>query len=140
VSFGEHRPVPHRLDYAVRALVALARADGPLTAEQIGSAEAIPHRYLLRIFRELVTQGVLASRRGRHGGFDLVRAPESLTVAEVVGMLEQQATLGAPPALDSVPGLWSAADAAGYDVLASVTIADLASAASRRSGADLTPT
>ena len=128
VSFGDHKPVPHRLDYAVRALVALARAGSALTAEQIGSAEAIPHRYLLRIFRDLVSHGVLESRRGRHGGFALAQAPETLTVADVVRMLTHHASDTGPPAVNSVLRLWSAADAAGQDVLASVTIADLARA------------
>ena len=121
-----HEPwaVSHRVEYAVRALIELARAHRPLTAQQIAGSEGLPRLYLLAILRDLTTGGILTSRRGRHGGFALARDPSGLSVDEVVAVLDPH---GEAPAADGpVPQLWLEAYDAARGVLASVTIADLA--------------
>lgn len=120
--------VTHRLEYAVRALVALARANGPLTAEQIAVSEQVPRLYLLVILRDLATAGVLESRRGRRGGFQLVRDPEKLTIAEISDVLERHRpphTSGSHVTFARYPAVWAKARDAAWGVLASVAIADL---------------
>ena len=129
MSYAEPTPVSHRLDYAVRALVALAHAERAMTAEQISAAEGIPRPYLLALLRELTTAGLLLSRRGRRGGFQLAREPADLTVADVIDAISPDRGPPLPqpdPPKPSLPEVWSAAHDAASGVLRSVSIADLA--------------
>src|SRR4051795_3467448 len=98
VSSGEPLSVSHRLEYAVQALMSLARAEGPLTAEQMANEDGLPRLYLLVILRDLTAAGLLASRRGRRGGFSLLVGPAALTVADVHAALggQAEATPGQP--------------------------------------------
>jgi Rrf2 family protein len=50
--------------------------------------QAIPPRFLEVILGELKQAGFLESRRGAEGGYRLIRAPESLTVEEVIRFIE----------------------------------------------------
>jgi Rrf2 family protein len=137
VAHGDPAAVSHRLDYAVRALVALARTDAPMTAQQIATAEQLPRPYLLTLLRELTTHGLLHSRRGRRGGFALARRPTDVSVADVMTALAGDAEVHlngnqaeAPPG-SALPQVWTDARDAADEVLRSVTIADLLADVSR---------
>ncbi|WP_369246373.1 Rrf2 family transcriptional regulator [Streptomyces sp. R41] len=67
-----------RADYAVRAVLELAvrQAGGPAKAEAIAAAQDIPHKFLEGILGDL--------RRGGSGGYRLARAPDAITVADVI--------------------------------------------------------
>ncbi|ANH03152.1 MULTISPECIES: RrF2 family transcriptional regulator [Shinella] len=76
--------------YALRALIALARA-GPGETLQIGTIaarEAIPKKFLEQILLDLKHAGLVASRRGQHGGYHLLRAPQEIAFGEVLRILE----------------------------------------------------
>jgi Rrf2 family protein len=78
--------------YAARALVTLghmfARKKKPVQLKDISKAEDISLRYLENIFSQLSKAGIIASVKGKGGGFSLARDPESITMAEVVQVLE----------------------------------------------------
>jgi len=78
--------------YAARALVALgymyAKKKRPVQLKDISRIEDISLRYLETIFSQLSKAGIIASVKGKGGGFSLTRDPESITMAEVVQVLE----------------------------------------------------
>ena len=78
--------------YAARALVTLgylyAKKKRPIQLKGISKPEGIPLRYLENIFSQLSKAGIIASVKGKGGGFSLARDPESISMAEVVQLLE----------------------------------------------------
>jgi len=72
-------------EYAIRALSNLASAkDGTARADEIAAAESLPAPVLSKILQELVRKGLLKSRRGPGGGFQLARRAELITLRDVV--------------------------------------------------------
>jgi len=81
--------LPMKARYAVKALVDLARA-GPgaaVPASEIARRQGIPRKFLEAILVELRNAGVLASRRGTHGGYALLRAPNEIGLGDVLRTL-----------------------------------------------------
>ena len=78
--------VSAKSDYALRALIELAtRKDGePVSAEELGRLQDIPHGFLQAILADLRRAGVVISQRGQSGGWLMARAAESVSVADVI--------------------------------------------------------
>ncbi len=78
--------LPRTAEYAVRAAVLLARHYGErlVSADEIAIGLGAPRNYLSKTLNALVHSGVLTSMRGPGGGFALAKAPERLSVAEVI--------------------------------------------------------
>ncbi len=86
---GSHyfRPMlSKRAKYAIHALVHLARneAKEPVHIAQIAESERIPRKFLEAILLDLRNAGILNSRKGRGGGYYLLRRPEEVNMAEVI--------------------------------------------------------
>lgn len=81
--------LPMKSRYALKALVYLARNDqqGPVLISSIAEAEGIPRKFLEAILLELRNHGVLASRRGKHGGYSILGKPEDIMLGEVIRVL-----------------------------------------------------
>jgi Rrf2 family protein len=107
--------------YAVRALAELARTGGtaPVPIGEIARRRDIPVQFLEGLFATLRRAGILVSQRGVKGGYSFARAPDTLTVLEVVEALE--GTLGA-----EATGVFADAVAALRAQLSGVTIAEVA--------------
>jgi Rrf2 family protein len=76
-------------EYALRAVVYLAQhPDDSWTTKQIAAATRVPAGYLSKVLQGLSRAKLIASQRGRHGGFQLDRDPDELTVLEVVNAVE----------------------------------------------------
>jgi Rrf2 family protein len=116
--------------YAVRALAELVRTGsaGPVPIGEIARRRDIPVQFLEGLFATLRRAGILQSQRGVKGGYSFARAPEELTVLEVVEALE--GTLGA-----EATGIFADAVGALRAQLAAVTIADVAQREARAAGA-----
>jgi Rrf2 family protein len=54
----------------------------------IAEAQAIPPRFLAKIFQLLGKAGVVKSRRGAKGGFSLTRPASQITVKEVIEAID----------------------------------------------------
>ncbi len=78
--------VSAKSDYALRALIELAgRSDGaPVSAEEIGRLQDIPHGFLQAILADLRRAGIVASQRGQAGGWRLGRSGSTVSVADVI--------------------------------------------------------
>ncbi len=68
--------------YALQALIFLARqpADELIPGARIARDTGVPANYLSTVLRELVRRGVLASTRGKGGGFKLARPADQIVL------------------------------------------------------------
>ncbi len=124
-----------RFDYAVRALVELAVANGvQRSRRELAEAQNIPGRYLEAVLSDLRRAGFVAAHRGPAGGYVLARSPAQINVAEVARAVDGPLTLvqGQRPENVTYSGssrhvheLWIGLRAAMRAVLESVTLADL---------------
>ena len=82
--------ISQRAKYALRALVVLGRArpGEPLMISDISTAQAIPKKFLEQILLELKRAGLVASRRGRAGGYVLLRPAGEITFGEVLRLID----------------------------------------------------
>ncbi|MFT4110377.1 RrF2 family transcriptional regulator [Propionicimonas sp.] len=129
--------VTARVEYALRAVAELAADPGrSFSRNELATAQDLPGKFLESILRDLVREGVLVSRRGAGGGFQLAVPASELTLAEVVravdgplaavrGVAPEGATYeGAAAALTEI---WVAVRAAVRMILEGTTVADLVS-------------
>jgi Rrf2 family cysteine metabolism transcriptional repressor len=79
-----------RAEYGVRVMIALGRraGDGPVPLAEIAEQENLPLAYLEQLAARLRKHDLITSTRGAHGGYQLGRAPDQITMAEVVFALE----------------------------------------------------
>ena len=78
--------VSAKADYALRALIEIAhRDDGrPVSAEELGKLQEIPHGFLQAILADMRRAGIVVSQRGQSGGWRLAARPADVTVADVI--------------------------------------------------------
>ena len=76
--------------YALRALFELARRyeQGPILIAELAEGQRIPKKFLEAILRELRNKGMLGSKKGKGGGYFLMRSPTSISVGEVLRALD----------------------------------------------------
>jgi Rrf2 family protein len=75
--------------YALRALVELARAEGvQLTAAEIALRADAPRKFLEAILLELSRNRLVASRRGKFGGYVLARPAAEISFAEAIRVID----------------------------------------------------
>ena len=82
--------LPMKSRYAIKALVFMARQRERQVAVQIAdiaAAEAIPRKFLEVILLELRNHGILASRRGKGGGYSLRLPPSEVNLGTVIRVL-----------------------------------------------------
>lgn len=75
-------------DYAIRFVIFLIRHGKRADAKTISENTGVTLRFALKILRKLATGGVIQSYKGVSGGYELVREPENITLAEVIGLIE----------------------------------------------------
>jgi Rrf2 family transcriptional regulator, cysteine metabolism repressor len=133
--------------YALRALFELGKrfGDGPAKVADIAEAQAIPAGFLEIILGECKQGGFVESRRGRDGGYLLVRQPGDLTVREVLEFLEGRIELAdegnegydgpRPGCAEVFDDLWRRVAEAIAQALEGVTFADLIEDEKRRAEA-----
>ena len=80
-----------KVDYGCRVLAQLARhhGEGRLAhIEELARIEAVPANYLVQILGELREGGMIVSRRGKQGGYALARPPETISLYDIVVLIE----------------------------------------------------
>lgn len=76
-------------DYAIRAVVALARhAPDLVAAPRLAQETAIPRRFVAQVMTDLVQAGIVETRLGRAGGYRLAVSPDDLSLLAVVQAVE----------------------------------------------------
>jgi len=121
--------------YAVRALCELARRgdSAPVPIGEIARRRDIPVQFLEGLFATLRRGGLLQSQRGVKGGYSFARAPQEITVLEVVQLLEgdlrAEAAAAGPTWIDAVE--------AARSVLERTTITEVAEREARSESAPM---
>lgn len=88
--FGNFSMISQKAKYALRALLALARADGncPVQISDIARTQAIPKKFLEQILLELKRAEIVTSRRGKQGGYLLQRPATEISFGEVLRLID----------------------------------------------------
>lgn len=118
--------------YAVLALAELGRSEGsgPVPIGELARRREVPVQFLEQLFAVLRRAGILASQRGVKGGYRFARDPATVTVLEVVELLD------GPLGRDS-QGIFADAAQAARGVLEGATIADVIEREAREAGASM---
>ncbi|WP_027389503.1 RrF2 family transcriptional regulator [Chrysiogenes arsenatis] len=76
--------------YGLLAMIALSRryGSGPVLISELAEEENIPKKFLELILLSLKNASVLASRKGKGGGYYLAKTPEEITVGDIITILE----------------------------------------------------
>ncbi len=128
--------VSAKADYAIRAAIELAAAEGagPVKGEQIARAQSIPPKFLENILLELRHAGLVQSQRGAEGGYWLARPAAEITLAEVIRAVEgplanvrgtRPEALEYSGSAEALRTVWIAMRANLRAVLEAVTLADV---------------
>ncbi len=109
--------------YAVVALAELARSgEQPVPIATLAERRGMPVQFLEQLFSTLRRAGLLESHRGVKGGYTLARAPDEITVLDVVQALDGKVGEEGKEA----GGIWEEGVEALRGVFSSNTIADIA--------------
>lgn len=74
--------------YALRALLYIAARSGPVSIGEIAEEEGISRKFLELILADLRPTGLVVSRRGKTGGYQLARPPNKITFAEIIRAID----------------------------------------------------
>ena len=76
--------------YALRVMLDLAqhREEGYISLKTIADRQGYSMKYLEMIVGSLKREGLVASTRGKEGGYQLVRDPEDYTIGEILRCIE----------------------------------------------------
>ena len=79
-----------RSEYGVRLMteLALRHGQGPVSLTEIARDEDLPLPYLEQIAAQLRRAGLVASRHGVHGGYELSRPAAEIVMSDVLDVLE----------------------------------------------------
>jgi Rrf2 family protein len=75
-----------KAQYSILALVKLSREynSGPILISNIAKTEHIPRKFLETILFDLKQMGILASKKGKGGGYFLIKKPEEINLADII--------------------------------------------------------
>lgn len=76
--------------YGLKALSYLARQEGnvPILISDISESENISKKFLESILLTLKKSGILASKKGKGGGYYLIKNPNEIKISTVIRLLE----------------------------------------------------
>ncbi|MBP8287753.1 MAG: Rrf2 family transcriptional regulator [Rhodoferax sp.] len=117
--------------FAVTAMidVALREKLGPVPLSDIAARQQISLSYLEQMFSRLRAEGLVTSTRGPGGGYTLGQRTDAITVADIIGAVEDPPQKSKAeellPAQDMAQDLWDAMNARVLDFMQSVTLRSL---------------
>ena len=84
--------ITQKMKYALKALMELAAeraGEGrALRIEEIAKRSGTPKRFLEHILLEIRNAGFIASVRGRHGGYILIKEPREVPLSELMRLID----------------------------------------------------
>ena len=93
-------------DYGIVLLTHMAIVgEERFTASDLASGTRLPSPTVSKILKQLTREGLLVSHRGVKGGYSLARAPEKISVAEMITALD--GPIAFTECIDDVPGVCS---------------------------------
>jgi len=80
--------ISKKAEYALRALVAMARGPRWIQIQELSRQENIPVKFLEQIMLSLKQGGLLTSKRGVGGGYSLRMKPPEISIGDVVTIID----------------------------------------------------
>ena len=89
--------ITQKMKYALKALLVLGdewrarktgTGGGPLRIEEIARRADVPKRFLEHILLDIRNAGIISSVRGRAGGYVLIKEPRTVSVSELLRLIE----------------------------------------------------
>ncbi len=125
-------------EYALRAVACMgSQAGSPVSADHMAELTKVPRRYLARVLQDLAAAGIVRSRPGPGGGYELCKATHKITILDVVNTVAPIERIRSCPlglkthkSLCPLHAELDKAYAATEKAFASVTIKDLIESAS----------
>jgi Rrf2 family protein len=126
-----------KAEYACVAMLELAARYSdptPVRLKTIADGHGIPKRFLVQILLQLKGAGLIASTRGASGGYHLARAPEAITLADVISVIDRSENPGdtratnvstPSPLARAIHGVWNEILESQQRILEATTLADL---------------
>jgi Rrf2 family cysteine metabolism transcriptional repressor len=123
-----------KTEYACIAMLELAASYGsgePVRIRSIADEHGIPSRFLVQILLQLKGAGFVTSTRGASGGYQLVKAPEEISLADVMQVIEgAEEPIVSCASPDSVAGkvlrqAWQEVADVEQEMLHAITFAEL---------------
>src|SRR3954462_1871389 len=121
--------------FAVTAMVDLAMRQnrGPVTLAAISDRQHISLSYLEQLFGKLRRAKLVSSVRGPGGGYNIAQAPQQITVARIVGAVDEPLDATQCGGKENcheerrcmTHDLWATLNEKMHEYLSSVTLADL---------------
>jgi Rrf2 family protein len=122
-------------DYGVRVMIHLASAGTPLRTSltELADAAEVSPAFLSKILQRLVKSGLVASRRGKKGGFELLDRGRAASLLDILGALDGVPELNACLTSGGCPRsswcaahpIWEEAQNRMHDVLSAATLEQL---------------
>jgi len=84
------RTISKRTQYGLKAVIALGRryGEGPVLIASLAAGENIPLKFLEGILLDVKGRGVLESKKGKGGSYQLNRPPSTITIGSIIRLLE----------------------------------------------------
>ena len=122
--------------YGVRLMFDLAMhyGKGPIFLKEIAERQGMSEKYLWQLIPPLKQAGLVTSTRGAHGGYELSKSPDQMTVREIVSAVEGPLSLvdcvGDPSICARkdacvVNGVWSEISAKLIQAMEVITLASM---------------
>lgn len=84
--------ITQKMKYALKALMELANEQAgegkSLRIEEIAKRSGAPKRFLEHILLDIRNAGFIASVRGRHGGYVLIKQPREVSLSELMRLID----------------------------------------------------
>jgi Rrf2 family protein len=79
-----------RTKYGLKALAFIARnyEGKPVAVSEIAKSENIPSKFLESILLTLRKSGILSSKKGKGGGYYLLKSPDEIPMTDIIRVLE----------------------------------------------------
>lgn len=126
--------VSAKTEYACIAMLELAASFGsgdPVQIRKIAERHGVPARFLVQILLQLKGAGFVNSTRGAAGGYELVRSPDEISLAEIILVIDgpDESPSSGDPAQSAAARVlrscWQQVNEAEQRVLSSITLAEL---------------
>ena len=125
-----------KTEYACIAMLELSSRFGsgePVRIRKIAERHDVPPRFLVQILLQLKGAGLVASTRGAAGGYHLLKPPETVSLGEVMDVIDGSANgngkacSASPdsPAVKVLVAAWRDVNRVEREMLGSITFAEL---------------
>jgi Rrf2 family iron-sulfur cluster assembly transcriptional regulator len=123
-----------KCEYALQGILYLAENQfrGNISAEQIATDLDISRDFISKTLQSLVKDGIIRSHRGKAGGFSLAKSPDSLSLLDIILIIDgnsvfENCIMGLPTCSADSPcpihNKWGPIREASREMLANTTVA-----------------